>query len=75
LIDATAVRSGKEIVTKCDLVSDYTKRYTCTSDRHLSIRTVLQVAFNTHPLSLVFPVDTKLNGNINPVTGHEDPQG
>jgi hypothetical protein len=31
------------------------KRY--TSGRYLSIRTLLQVAFNTLPISLIFPVD------------------
>jgi hypothetical protein len=51
------------------------KGHTCTSDRYLSVRTLLKVAFNTLTLSLIFPVDTKLKSNIQPVTDHKDPQG
>ena len=50
------------------------KEYTCTSNKYLPIRTVLQVAFSTLPLALIISADTKLNCNIHRLTGHEYPQ-
>jgi len=42
---------------------------------YLSIRTVLSVAFNAIPLTLIILVDAKLNVNIYPMTGHKLPHG
>jgi len=36
------------------------------------IPNITTVAFNTFPLFLKISVDTKLNSNINSMTGHED---
>jgi hypothetical protein len=48
--------------------------FTCTADKYLAIRTLLQVAFNTLPLSSIFSVDTNLKVSIHIMTGHDDPE-
>jgi len=64
----------KETVTKRHFFQTMLNRIYLYIIQYLPNKAFMQVAFNKLPLFLIISVDTQMNGNINSMTGRDDPQ-